>query len=58
MLKAIEGVLQDMNLQAEQRPLRYCISISTGNTVSVSVYGDAQRFYQVKVSEIAAFDDE
>ena len=58
MIKAIEAVLQDMNLQTNGAPFRYCISISTGNTISVSVYADAHHLYQVKVSETPAFEGE
>lgn len=58
MIRAIEAVLQDMNLQTEGAPFRYCISISTGNTISVGVYADAHHLYQVKVSETAAFEGE
>lgn len=58
MLRAIEAVLQNMNLQVDGAPFHYCISISTGNTISVAVYANARHLYQVKVSESAAFEDE
>lgn len=58
MIRAIEAVLQGMNLQTEGAPFRYCISISNGNTISVSVYAGARHVYQVKVSETAAFEGE
>ncbi len=58
MLSTIEAVLRDMHLSTDRDSLRYCISISNGNTVSVSSYLDARRFFQVKVSETLAFADE
>lgn len=58
MLSAIEGVLRDLELIEEGVLLRHCISISNGNTISVSSYLDGSRFFQVKVSEIDAFADE
>ena len=58
MLKAIAAVLQDLNLETENTPLRYCISISSGDTVSVGVFVDTRRFYQVKAAEFVAFEEE
>ena len=58
MIKAIEAVLQGMNLQVAGAPFRYCISISRGNTISVAVYAHKRHVYQVKVSEAAEFEGE
>lgn len=58
MLSTIEAVLGDLKLIDGSEPLRHCISISNGNTVSLSVFLDAKRFFQVKASEIAVFEGE
>ena len=58
MLRTIEAVLNDLNPRTKSAQFRYCISISNGNTISVGAFPDAGPFYQIKVSETAAFEDE
>jgi hypothetical protein len=58
VLKTIEAVLKDLDLGIEPAQLRYCISISNGNTISVGAFTDAGPFYQIKACETPAFEDE
>lgn len=58
MLKAIEGVLEELGLLSQPEPVRYCISISNGNTISVSAHVSKQSFVQIKLAESPSFESE
>ena len=58
MLKAIEAVLDELGLREQLEPVRYCISISNGNTISVSAHVSHKSFFQIKLSESPSFERE
>jgi hypothetical protein len=51
MLRLVEETLSDLGLVAAGRPLRYCINITTGESISVSAFVDDGSFFQIKSSE-------
>lgn len=58
MLKAIEAVLDELGLREQLEPVRYCISISNGNTISVSAHVSHKSFFQIKLAESPSFERE
>ncbi len=58
MLKAVEAVLEELGLREQLEPMRYCISISNGNTISVSAHVSHKNFFQIKLAESPSFESE
>lgn len=58
MLKAIEAVLNELGLWDQSKPVRYCVSISNGNTISVSAHVTPKNFFQIKLAESPSFESE
>jgi hypothetical protein len=51
VLRCVGRALEELNLVGSGAALRYYINITTGDAMSLAVFVDDERFFQVKVSE-------
>ncbi len=58
MLKALEAVLADLNLAPKGSAVRYYITLSKGDTISIRALLSPHKFFQVKASEFIDLREE